>query len=156
MLRRIKNRRGFTLIEMMIVVAIIGILAATAIPMYRNHTVKAKISEAVRGINTVACALGDYYSDEGFWPGAMANVGVIYTSLGVGVVTTATAAAEAKISAITIGNADGVITITLANCGDTQVDGVAGGLVLTPGITADEAVYWTWSGNVPAKYIPKK
>jgi type IV pilus assembly protein PilA len=156
MLRRMKSRKGFTLIELMIVVAIIGILAAIAIPMYRTQTVKAKISEAVRGINTVASALGDYYNEEGFWPGAMANVGVIYTSLGVGVATTATAAAEAKIAAISIGASNGVVTITLANCGDTQVDGVAGGLVLTPGITPEEAVYWTWSGAVPSKYIPKK
>jgi type IV pilus assembly protein PilA len=150
------SRKGFTLIELMIVVAIIGILAAIAIPMYRTQTVKAKISEGVRGINTLASAIGDYYNEEAQFPGAMANVTQIFNTLGVGVVTTADDG-DAKVQGVSIASGTGVITVVLQNCGDTAVDGVAGGLVLTPTVVAaTDAIYWTWSGAIPQKYMPKK
>jgi type IV pilus assembly protein PilA len=148
-----RNRKGFTLIELMIVVAIIGILAAIAIPMYRTQTVKAKISEATRAVNTVATAIGDYVNDEDRWPGPMTTA-QMYTSLGVGVVLTSDDA-EAKLSSIAVGTS-GLITATLANCG-SDVNGLT--VVLDPtrywGTT--NAISWDWdSSTVPEKYIPKK
>lgn len=61
MLRR--NQRGFTLVELMIVVIIVGILAAVAIPMYQGATERAKASEAVAALGTIRGAMRVYYAE---------------------------------------------------------------------------------------------
>ncbi|HDG98711.1 MAG TPA: pilin [Desulfobacterales bacterium] len=67
-MRKVKKRKGFTLIELMIVVAIIGILAAIAIPAYMDYTVKAKVSEVMHQFDALATALSEYHSDVGKFP----------------------------------------------------------------------------------------
>jgi len=63
MLRR--NQKGFTLVELMIVVIIVGILAAVAIPMYQGATERAKASEAVAALGTIRGAMRVYYAEHG-------------------------------------------------------------------------------------------
>ncbi|MHC8731598.1 pilin [Arenicellales bacterium IMCC56312] len=67
-----KDQAGFTLIELMIVVAIIGILAAIAIPQYQAYTGRAQASEALSLFGGVKTSMGEYYNDKGCWPGATA------------------------------------------------------------------------------------
>ncbi len=59
------NQRGFTLVELMIVVIIVGILAAVAIPMYQGATERAKASEAVAALGTIRGAMRVYYAEHG-------------------------------------------------------------------------------------------
>ncbi len=67
---RNKMQRGFTLIELMIVVAIIGILAAIAIPAYQDYTIRAKMSEAITALAPPKVAIAEFRLSEGRWPNA--------------------------------------------------------------------------------------
>ncbi len=81
MLRR--NQRGFTLVELMIVVIIVGILAAVAIPMYQGATERAKASEAVAALGTIRGALRVYYAEHGTYVNGSFTDGAQVTNGGV-------------------------------------------------------------------------
>ncbi len=68
-------QKGFTLIELMIVVAIIGILAAIAIPSYQDYTARAQVTEAVNLAAGFKTPLAEYYNDKGGWPTALTAIG---------------------------------------------------------------------------------
>ena len=70
MFKMMGGKKGFTLIELMIVVAIVGILAAIAIPAYLDYTVKAKLSEVSIAIDVLAQAASEYHAATGFFPNA--------------------------------------------------------------------------------------
>ena len=68
-------QKGFTLIELMIVIAIIGILAAIAIPAYQDYTIRSQATEGLTLAGSVQVAVADYYAQNGSWPTAMTGGG---------------------------------------------------------------------------------
>ena len=69
------KQQGFTLIELMIVVAIIGILAAIAIPQYQNYVARTQVAEAFNLFGTIKTAIGVYYNIEGKFPTSNVKAG---------------------------------------------------------------------------------
>ncbi|HFC8039190.1 TPA: pilin [Neisseria meningitidis] len=69
-------QKGFTLIELMIVIAIVGILAAVALPAYQDYTARAQVSEAILLAEGQKSAVTEYYLNHGEWPGNNSDAGV--------------------------------------------------------------------------------
>ncbi|HEZ5094244.1 TPA: pilin [Neisseria meningitidis] len=73
-------QKGFTLIELMIVIAIVGILAAVALPAYQDYTARAQVSEAILLAEGQKSAVTEYYLNHGEWPGNNTSAGVATSS----------------------------------------------------------------------------
>jgi type IV pilus assembly protein PilA len=70
-------QKGFTLIELMIVVAIIGILAAIAIPAYQDYTIRSQVTEGMNLAGSVKAAVAETFAQTGRWPKTLTDIGIV-------------------------------------------------------------------------------
>jgi type IV pilus assembly protein PilA len=130
-------QKGFTLIELMIVVAIIGILAAIAIPAYQDYTIRAQVTEGLNLAGAVKASVAETFSQTGLWP---AN----NTEAGVGV---ANGVSGKYVTSVAVAN--GGITITYGAQANNKINGAT--LGLTPATSANNDVVWVCGNkDVPA------
>ena len=79
--QRSRSQRGFTLIELMIVIAIVAILVALAVPAYKDYTVRAKIAECINGAAIAKLGISEYRQTLGAWPPSLADAGLEVTGI---------------------------------------------------------------------------
>ena len=132
------NQQGFTLIELMIVVAIIGILAAVAIPAYQDYTTRAKMSEVIAQANPAKLAVAETANSLG----ALASV----TAANSGYVFPGT---TNYVSGVAITDATGVVTVT------STVPNATGTVILTPTEASTGGnLTWVCSSAIADRYLP--
>jgi type IV pilus assembly protein PilA len=155
-------QKGFTLIELMIVIAIIGILAAIAIPAYQNYTIRAQVTEGLSLADNYKTAVAEFYQ----------NVGTMPTGVTIGTPTATTigmpgTTAGKYVSGITV-DANGNVIITYSGSqANAKLTGKS--LALSVGLDTNGDVEWvcgsqvaptnvtvavTAATTVPAQYLP--
>jgi len=148
-----KVQQGFTLIELMIVVAIIGILAAIAIPAYQDYTIRAQVSEGLSLADGAKTAIAEYYTNEGTMPEDNSSAGL---------------ASEDSITGNYVSSVEvksGVINVTYTNGtansktfkANAKINGSI--LLLSPDATGGGSISWTCKASdegtdLPNKYLP--
>jgi type IV pilus assembly protein PilA len=132
-----RAQQGFTLIELMIVVAIVGILAAIAIPAYQDYIIRSKVSEAAAALGACKTSVSEYTQTNAKLPTTIAEAGCSTT-------------ATQYVNKIDVGAA-GVITATIQNT-NNGADPDTKTLILTP--DGPPITKWTCTTGASKKYVP--
>ena len=133
--------KGFTLIELMITVAIVGILAAVALPAYQDYTIRAQASEGMILAEGAKSSVAEFYANKGAYPTKNSDTGY--------------AGGTGKyVDNVAIG-ADGIIVATFGKDANSKLTTPAKTITLTP--TADgttDNLVWACTSTAPQKYLP--
>jgi type IV pilus assembly protein PilA len=137
-------QKGFTLIELMIVVAIIAILAAIAIPAYQDYTIRSQVSEGLSLADGAKTALAEFYSNTGHFPLNNQSAGLAKN----------TSIAGSYVTSIDVSNTVGQIRITYGGTKPANSKISAQTLLLSARTNAGSTQFTCKGGSVDPKYMP--
>jgi len=140
-------QQGFTLIELMIVVAIIGILAAIAIPAYQDYTIRAQVSEGLSLMDGAKTAVAEFYTNTGRLPSNNTSAGL----------PTPISIKGKYVSSVTVSNtANNTITAAFGGPSANSALGTSALLSLSAVTTGGGSISWACksNGTIPQKYLP--
>jgi type IV pilus assembly protein PilA len=143
-------QKGFTLIELMIVVAIIGILAAVALPAYQDYTAKAKVAEASTMSAAARTALALAYNEGTLFPVATGTTNALLD------LAAATDIKSKYVKSVTVKSSTalvGTVTVEMQGTGVATID--TKNIVYTMTCVASAQCSWAIGGTVDTKYLPK-
>ncbi len=150
---KLQMQKGFTLIELMIVVAIIGILASVAIPQYQNYILRTDATNSLSAARPLQLAVSEYASRYSALPTTTAEL-VAYT----GISATAADHAVGKVAEVAVG-ATGTLTVKFGSAADVPVELQGKTYNLVPTISSSGATAWTSTVGatdpINVKYLPK-
>jgi type IV pilus assembly protein PilA len=140
--------RGFSLLELMIAMAIVGVLAAMAIPAYQAYMSKSQVAEAFELVTSVKSLTADYYGQTSTWP---AN--------GIAGIPSPTSIAGTYVEKVTVSSANGDIIVTMRNSGISKA---LQGQTLTfrpnvpppPLLASIVVIYWECTSAIKQAYLP--
>jgi type IV pilus assembly protein PilA len=135
-----KKQQGFTLIELMIVVAIIGILAAIAIPAYQDYTIRAQVSEGLNLAGGAKAAVSEYTMDSGLFPSDNPQAGLSAANTINGKYV------------LSVTNASGLLTVAYGGSAHTTL--AAGTLQLSAATSAGSVQWICKSTTILDKHLP--
>ncbi|WP_333614512.1 pilin [Psychrobacter sp.] len=135
-------QKGFTLIELMIVIAIIGILAAIALPAYQDYTKRARVGEALSLAGGAKTAVTEFYSSNNVWPTGNASAGL----------PTDTEITGNSVEKVAVSN--GKITVTVKD--NIEKSGSNNTLVLSPTASAGSVEWTCKDSTLNDKYLPSE
>jgi len=140
-----RKQSGFTLIELMIVVAILAILMAIAIPAYQDYTIRSQVSEGMTLAGGARTAVAEFWTDRGNFPSTNASAGLSGSGSILGEYVTGVAVSGA-----------GLITVTFGGNANDAIDGNT--LILEPtASTGAGSIEWACdTGTVPNRYRPAR
>lgn len=142
MLKQMKKnvQKGFTLIELMIVIAIIGILAAIAIPAYQDYVIRAQVSEGLSLADGAKTAIAEFYTNKGHFP-------LNNTSAGMATDTSIKGNYVKSVATVS-----GVTTITFGNKANDKISTKT--LILSATGNTGSTEFVCKAGSISAKYLP--
>lgn len=140
-------QQGFTLIELMIVVAIIGILAAIAIPAYQDYTIRAQVTEGLSLADGAKTAVSEFYTNTGSFPTSNASAGVATD-------TDIKGNYVEKVTVAQVSASQGTITATFSSTPPFKANTALNQPLVLTGTGGAGSITWTCTSALPQKYLP--
>lgn len=135
-------QKGFTLIELMIVVAIIGILAAIALPAYQDYTARSQMSEALSLAGGARTAVTEFWTTQGSFPSSNASAGLANAADITG----------SYVASVNVGGTPGTIIATMNTNG--VASGIGGQTLTLSAVTTAGSIEWVCKSSAADKLVP--
>ena len=142
-----KKQQGFTLIELMIVIAIIGILAAIAIPAYQDYVIRSQVSEGLSLADGAKTAIAEFEQNTGRFPGSNASAGL----------SSAKSITGTYVSQVDVGTTQGQIQVTFSDSAPQKANAaINNGILVLSAKTSTGSVKFTCKAGsgIASKYLP--